>query len=396
MEEIIFEPSILKWAREKRFGPKIEVLENNLCKSSNLSVDLIKEWEAGTKKPNFSEVKKLAEIYKRSLAVFFLDSIPEENKNIPDLRTIGSKDNKSLSPEALLVIRKARRIQETAQGLFEELNQDLNFKYPKHQISENPEKLADKIREDLSVSVSDQFKARKYEDFFEYLRLKIENTGVLTLKSGLHDSFPTEDCRAFSFVDQQPYLILVNNKDTEGAKNFSLMHEFAHILLREGGICNNFNSFGNHKEGIKALEVFCNRFAASFLVPKDDFFMRLALKNSNSISMENIDQIVCTLASDFKVSRFVILRRLSTFGLITPEVYKKKEKVWREDKLPTRSEGGSFSLKTTLNKNGKKFSSLVLEAYKKNKITYTNFSDYIGLKTKHLPGFQKLLNTYAK
>jgi hypothetical protein len=69
--------------------------------------------------------------------------------------------------------------------------------------------LGERLRADM-VSVHDQFKFRKFVDFFEYLRQKIEGTGVLTLKSGSHDSFPIADCRAFSFADQLPYVILVN------------------------------------------------------------------------------------------------------------------------------------------------------------------------------------------
>src|SRR5208283_2102332 len=92
-----------------------------------------------------------------------------------------------------------------------------------------------------------QMKFRRYSDFFEHLRMKIEGTGVITLKSGGHNSFPTEDARAFSFTDRQPYVILVNNKDTEGAKTFSLLHEFCHVLVREAGICDNFSTFSGSR-----------------------------------------------------------------------------------------------------------------------------------------------------
>jgi len=232
-----FEPLVLKWAREKRFGSRFDILEANWADSwKEATPDLIKEWESGTTQPTFAQVKKLAEIYKRPLAVFLLDSPPDEKRNPPDLRTIGSTDNVSLSPDALLVIRKARRVQEIAANLYDELGESHAFKYSKHALTENASELAERMRDDLSVSIEEQLKAKKYEDFFEYLRAKIEDSGVLVLKSGSHDSFPIEDCRAFSFVDEQPYLILVNNKDWEGAKNFSLAHEFAHILLREAGI----------------------------------------------------------------------------------------------------------------------------------------------------------------
>ncbi|MCH7492521.1 ImmA/IrrE family metallo-endopeptidase [Patescibacteria group bacterium] len=272
-KETTFEHSILKWAREKRFGLKMEFFPNKaLDFRKDAHLDLIEKWEKGVLQPTFEEVKKLAKIYKRPLAVFFLDSPPEESSVPPDRRTIGSEDNETISPEGLLVIRKARKIQEAFAVLSEELGERLTFKYAKRSIEEDPEELAKKIRLDLSIELNKQFNSRTNEDFFEYLRTKIEKTGVITLKSGTSDSFPVGDCRAFSFTDSYPYTILINNKDREGAKNFSLMHEFAHILVREAGLCNDFKVFNNNAGKINKLEVFCNRFAANFLVPRKDFF----------------------------------------------------------------------------------------------------------------------------
>jgi Zn-dependent peptidase ImmA (M78 family) len=397
MSDIRFEPLVLKWAREKRFGQKMEALLANWSTAwEPASPELIKQWEDGTVQPNFSQVKKLAEIYKRPLAVFFLNKPPEEPSNPPDLRTIASKDNKFLSPDALLVIRKARRIQEVAKNLREDLGEKVFFKYPKYDTTKNVSVLASKVRSDLEIYPEDQLKPQKYEDFFEYLRGKIEKTGVITIKSGTQDSFPTEDCRAFSFADRLPYLILINNKDNEGAKNFSLMHEFAHILLREAGICNNFKSFSDGKKGVNKVEVFCNQFAASFLVPKEELLNHRLLIDRSSVPPEEVDATIEGIAKSFKVSRYVILRRLLTLNLITGAAYKTKTDAWDEDDRPLKKKGGSFSLKTILLKNGRAFSSLVIESYKQNKIPYASVSDYLGLKTKHLPSFEKLVNPNGK
>jgi Zn-dependent peptidase ImmA (M78 family) len=395
MEPPRFEPAVLKWAREGRFGPRVETLEAHWAASwTELSPSIIVEWEKGIGQPTFSQIRKLAEIYKRPLAVFFLTSPPEEINNPPDLRTIGSEDNDVLSPEALLVIRKARRIQEVAATLLEELGEKPHFKYPRHTVNENASELAKQIRTDLNISLKEQTAFRTFEDFFEYLRVKIEGSGVITLKTGLQDSFSTADCRALSFADQLPYVILVNNKDSEGAKNFSLVHEFAHLLLRQAGICNNYKSFGAGR-GINPVEVFCNQFAASFLVPGNMLLSHSELRDDKSLSNEQIDITAERLALEFKVSRVVILRRLLTLGRIQKPTYDSKTKEWSDENIAPRRPGGRFSLSTALKKNGVAFSSLVLEAYKNRKISYAGVSDYLGLKTKHLPTFEKLVNSYA-
>jgi transcriptional regulator with XRE-family HTH domain len=139
-----FERSVLKWARETRFGPKIERLTDERVESwKEISSTLVAEWENGSSEPTFSQVKKLAEIYKRPLAVFFLDGPPVEKTNPPDLRTIGSHDNKNLSPEALLVVRKTRRIQQVAAGLYEGLGEKLSFKYRRFSLDENESDLGE-------------------------------------------------------------------------------------------------------------------------------------------------------------------------------------------------------------------------------------------------------------
>ena len=126
-------------------------------------------WEKGASQPSFNQVRKAAEIYKRPLAAFFLTTPPDEKRKPPDLRTIHSEDNKTLSPEALLVIRKARRIQEIAAALFDEMGERPTFKYQRHTVEDDPSRLAAQVRTDLGLSIRDQVNAKTYEDFFDYL-----------------------------------------------------------------------------------------------------------------------------------------------------------------------------------------------------------------------------------
>lgn len=389
MVDFPFEPSILKWAREKAFGPHLATLTENIPDSvKDVSSTLVAEWENGISHPTFSQIRRLAKLYRRPLAVFFLSIPPDERNNPPDARTIGSRDNKDLSPEALLVIRKARRIQNLAASLAYDLNEPLSFKYKAYTLKDNPAALAEHIRDDLGVTTEHQRKARTFEDFFEDLRSRIENTGVLTLKSGLHDSFPIADCRAFSFADQLPFLILINNKDYEGAKNFSLAHEFGHILLRRAAICNNFKAFAPSRT-VSAVEVFCNEFAGHLLVPHDELVNHRLVRGRKTIEEDSLGDIAKTLAREFKVSRVVIARRLLAAERITLALYRKVTTQW-SDNLP-RPKGGRFSLATPLKMNGRAFSALVLEAYRKNRLSYAGAADYLGLKSKYMPRMEKLI-----
>src|ERR1700680_4044107 len=109
--EIKVEPAILKWNRE-RFGITPEILATKLEKRiAGVTPDTIRGWEAGTISITFAQLKQLAEISKRPLAVFFLESPPPEKNNPPDLRTFGSRGARTLTPDFNLVIRRARRVQ---------------------------------------------------------------------------------------------------------------------------------------------------------------------------------------------------------------------------------------------------------------------------------------------
>jgi Zn-dependent peptidase ImmA (M78 family) len=377
-----------------RFGPRFSVLEAKWEKSwIEFSPALVAKWEEGVAQPTFAQVRKLAEIYRRPLAVFFLDSPPVERQTPPDLRTIRSQDNRLLSPDALLVMRQARRVQMLVADLYSELGDKPYFRFLPKSLNDDPIALGESIRNDLAVEVREQFGAHKFDEFFEYLRSRIESAGVITLKSGLHDSFPLEDCRAFSFADVLPFLILINNKDYEGAKNFSLAHELGHLLLRQPGVCNNFDSFRG-LGAISAVEVFCNRFAASFLVPESQLRNHRDLRGRTRLDPGEIDQVTERLALDFKVSQVVILRRLLALELIALSEYKAKASKAEEIVRP-RSSGGTFSLATILRKNGRAFSSLVFEAHQQNKISSASASDYLGVKTKHLASLEKLIQSHA-
>jgi Zn-dependent peptidase ImmA (M78 family) len=389
MRDFPFEPEVLTWARQKAFGPRLATLAENIPASlTEISTALVAEWEKGTTRPNFSQVKHLAKLYRRPLAIFFLSTPPRERENPPDARTIGSRDNRNLSPEALLAIRKARRVQDLAASLAFDLGESPSFKYRAYTPQDDPAAIAEYIRKDLGITTEEQRRSRTYEDFFEALRSKFESAGVLTLKSGLHDSFPIADCRAFSFVDQLPFVILVNNKDYEGAKNFSLAHEFGHILLRQPAICNNFKALRPSRT-VSEVEVFCNEFAAHLLVPYDDLVLHSLIGRQDWIDEEALGKIAEVLAKEFKVSRFVIARRLLALEKISLQLYREATERWSDETHP-RS-GGRFSLVTPFKMNGRAFSSLVFEAYRKKKLSYAGVADYLGIRGKHISAMEKLI-----
>ena len=142
--------------------------------------------------------------------------------------------------------------------------------------------------------------------------------------------------------------------------------------------------------------MFCNQFAANFLVPDEPFLNHQALPGHRTVPTSELDTVVQPIARDFKVSRFVVLRKLLATGLIDNKAYKAKAADWETEPLPKRKGGRSVPPKTAILNNGPAFSSLVFDAYKQDKLSYAAASDYLGMKAKHLPAFEKLMETHGR
>lgn len=390
-------PAVLRWARESLHLPETAVLEHFEKKTKKkFKVDeaLLKRIEIGSgEEITFTLLQEFSSLYKRPLAIFFLDKPPVEPALPNDRRTIDSDVHKIISPAAVLAIRRARYVQEVFRDLSKELDINLKFSFRKFSLSDNPIEMGVKFREVLDFSLGSQKKVKDARGLFDAIRVKLESTNVFTIKS----SFPLEDARAFSLVDQAPYLILINNKDGGyfgyAPKTFSLLHEFAHILLRESAICNDFTH--SHQQ----IEKFCNSFAASFLVP-DKYFWEILGINLSQFMISSLDDYLDTLKTAFKVSKDVILRKCLTLRLIDDNFYKTKIQQWKDEyekEKKEKEEKGEEQFipaitpgRRAISNNGRKFVELVLHARGEGKITVDSAADYLGVSLKSLPEVEKL------
>jgi len=390
---IKIEAKVLKWARESS-GLTIDDVACHFGQASlkryKINKDAALLMETHSQEISFQLIKELAKLYKRPIPSFFLKKPPHALPLPKDFRTLSSEVNYQLSKETMLMIRRVRRVQEVTRELYDDMGMEYKFEFKKYSMADDPNKLANFIREKLDLNFEKQKSLKDQSMLFEYLRTAIENAGAIVLKG----SFPLDDARAFSFVDKKPYVIVVNNKDGNetgfAPKLFSLMHEFAHILLRESAICNDF--LYSH---IK-IEKFCNQFAGEFLMPTDSLLEVLPIRLKSNISADNIDAIVKDLKSKFKVSQQVILRRLLVLGYVGQHFYETISKKWKDDYDDgIISRGKTFvpiisQDQKALNNYGKLFTRLVLEAQYTNHITTSSAAEYLGIKAKHMPNLYNL------
>ena len=67
----IVQPTLLIWAREKS-GLQLDAAATK----AGIEAATLREWERGEGQPSISQLRKLGEVYKRPIAVFFLAEPP--------------------------------------------------------------------------------------------------------------------------------------------------------------------------------------------------------------------------------------------------------------------------------------------------------------------------------
>jgi len=74
-------PELLVWARES-----MGLDHENVASRLKIQSATVQSWELGSKKPSLTQLRRLADIYKRPLAVFYLPERPRDFQPLKDFR----------------------------------------------------------------------------------------------------------------------------------------------------------------------------------------------------------------------------------------------------------------------------------------------------------------------
>ena len=98
-------------------------------------------------------------------------------------------------------------------------------------LTDDPEVIAGEERRRLGVSAAAQLSWQGAREAFFRWRELIESQGVFVYQLNLAE----DDSRGFSVWDdrQVPVIVIDGHEGSYGAKIFTLLHEYAHILLRD-------------------------------------------------------------------------------------------------------------------------------------------------------------------
>jgi Zn-dependent peptidase ImmA (M78 family)/transcriptional regulator with XRE-family HTH domain len=358
-------PRVLEWARMEA-GFTIPEISERL----KVGPERYSGWEQHGSEIPWGKLCQVSKLYRRQVAVFFLETVPPIVKKPSDFRN-SRLSSAGISKDVLLAIRRVNKYLRLAIELFGEeywsqrhewLMQDM----PKQDDSTSKFSMqfSQWLRNRIGISLDTQRKARKIRDMYKDWRNNIENNlGIFVFQF----SMPTDEIQAFCYGESPPFGIVLNSNDAYARRIFSLFHELAHIFRYQSGMC-----FPDDIDKNDSLELACNEFAGKFLIP-DEF-----------VPMATTIELLSSYADDFKVSREVILLRNLERKLITRKLF---SQLWNEVRSQPREKGKGGPV-TPINKSknarGELFFNLIMNAMNANKIDFNTASDVLGLRLNYL------------
>jgi len=362
MAEVPVNGKVLEWARTIR-GLEIDSAADLL----HITSEELRALESGATKPLVSLLRLMSERYQINFTSLLMPEPLPIKKRPTDHRA--RRGARPLSIETIVAIQEVGEALEA----FEDIGYEAESIVPKlnigaAQIEDDPEAVAARERRRFGVSVEEQQAWHNLYEARREWRQRIENRGVFTYMIPM----PAEELSGFSLLHDGLAAICVNDREpTEGAKVFTLLHEYCHLLLRQSGISDENNS--------NRTERFCNEFAASFLIPRG------ALVEETKgvvVPHEFSDAEVKQLAARFRVSNSAMALRLEKIGLAAKGFSGRRTGPWDlpVERRPTASVRQPDYLKIRMKRLGRLHTATIMRALKRHAINTFDASDLIGVK----------------
>ena len=277
--------TVIQWAIKNG-----EKSETELMKKYDLHA-----WENPTSTrdyPTFKQIQNFSHDTRIPVNYFFKQTLPQEEHTFAKFRTI---NNTNIQPSRRLI--ETIQVMESYQAWMKDflLNQDKAIKFQllaSVKATMNVDKVAQQIIEILHL---ENLAATKLtdDDFFNLLRSKLSNAGVMVMQSGIvgtnpHRPLDINEFRAFVLVDNVIPLIFINSTDSKKAKIFSLIHEFVHILLGDNEILNVSPETEIHQER------WINQITSAVLMPLKEIKAALSTSLNHQANLVHLSQLFHT------------------------------------------------------------------------------------------------------
>jgi len=381
------QPAVLVWARTTA-GYEIA----GAAEKIDIAPESLAAWEAGGDQPSIAQLRKLAELYKRPLAVMYLPEPPTSFRAMHDFRRLPDAGGGRYSPGLTHEIRLAQQRRELAIELLEEDGAAHAEFRLSTQLRADPETVGGEIRRALAITYELQSKWRDPRVGFNAWRTRIEQQGVLIFQG---TRFDPEEASGFALWDSRLPVIVVNRKDAPSRRVFSLLHELSHLMLHQSGV-SDLDEASPRSTIDQATEVFCNGVAAAALIPGDRFLSEDVVAGRSTGHQEWSDEDIEELAKRYSTSREAVVRRLVTFGRASETFYGQKRAKYATEFQEQRQRQKDAKKpiprnmpRETIADYGRPFVRMVLEQYHQDRLTLADVSGYLGVKARHIADIEQ-------
>lgn len=379
VQKVQINPDVLRWAIEGSGWDTDELSEK-----TGISNESIRRWKESISGIDVSDLRKISKTIKMPLLALLLPEPPAESA-LTDYRVVGGKVRKKLSKETLVVVRRARYVQSSAREMLEMRSEDVRPNVTFRTLEDDPEIVAAKERKALGVEFEKRSSGEDIDRFvraaYQNLRGRIESNNIFVMQAAMD----VREARGFTLTGEHPKVILVNSKDAPRPKFFTLLHEYAHILLKTDGIClTDSENLGKRPSGqAVAIERWCNNFAGGAIMPREKVMEELS-----RVADHEPRKVTDSISRKFCVSKAAAAMRM--FNLLDKDPRRKEYIEYYEEisskPLKTHGGGGGKGLdkaKQCISRNGKRYVKLVSDSRDRDLITINDMIRHLDLKTKH-------------
>ncbi len=392
--QALVRPDVLAWLRESA-GLSVD----EAARKAQLKPEKVASWEqpkdAVADRPSMPQLRRLAKAYKRPIHYFYLPKPVAEPAVPHDFRRLPEEATRRYSPALLHEIRLAYRRRSLALDLIRELGGKVRpfAAFASATLDEAPEALAARIRDLLGIDWQTQQRWREPRAAYNAWRGAIEAAGVLVFQV---TTVEAAEMLGFSLAFPELPVIGINRKVRPNGRTFTVLHEFVHLLLGEGGVCDLEDEVLRPARE-QQVEVFCNRVAGAALIPETLLLTHPLVASEPAEPQTWSDDAIAILARDFGVSREVAVRRLLLSGRATESFYRERRAAYaaqlaaqlaREQAEPNEMRR-NMPREAASNLSG--FARLVLDGYHADALSLAETSRLLGVKAAKVAAVDDML-----
>lgn len=372
--------NVLRWAREEAALSVADLATLVKVDPGELSA-----WERGDGQPTKGQFTKLVGKLRRPSAIFFLPQPPRDAGLPTEFRRGPGLRGHELQQDELRLLRWTRRLQ----GLVEWAARDAGqatVAIPQADAGTSPIDAAAEFRRSVGISVEEQVSWKEASQALRSWRARLEELGVVAVQLSLG----RESIRGFSVWSDVAPLIAVNTAYHPTARIFSLFHEAGHLVRRSNSACYDFVAPDAHDD---AIERWCERFAAAFLLPADAVRQ---VAGSRVNAQGKVDDVydARAIANRFKTSTRASTLRLQELGLAETSLYGKVVAAFAKYDWNTGGGGGGQPrTEKRLGQIGHRAAEVLLASAAQGRLHERDLADHLRLTTGEVADLRSMVST---